>query len=625
MDMGLRAKLIIAFGVLGIALAALVYRATRPPEIYVFAGVAGPDTPTIVPPSVDTRWQKYGGGAKSRLAILLTDEHAPWLGLAHGLKSIGVPFTITTDYAEAVTHRVVLVYPRISGLMSAEALKALATVPRDGGTLIGVNVLGGGLEEVFGFASVEPSHQHFELRFDAKAAQRFGFVDPHEQVLSLGNRAKATEAVVGSYGYLGADQYALARYEDGQAAITERSIGAGKAYAVGIDLGSYMLQGYNNREESVGRSYDNGFEPSIDVLLRLLRSLYRAGESDAVTLGTVPFDRALSVVLSHDIDYTKSLPNSVAYAAFEKSQGVRATYFMQTKYLRDFNDDVILNGDTAHYLHQLGEMGMEVGSHTVAHSRVFKDFPLGTGKERYPDYRPFVRDRNTAVGGSVLGEVRVSKFLIETVGGYAPVISFRPGELSNPFALPQVLEAAGYRYSSSVTANSSLTHLPFQLDYNRGNTAETPIYEFPITIEDEELPPMGERLPQGIELAHKIARYGGSVVVLIHPDILGHKFDFERGFVAALQPEAWFGTLGELGAWWAAREAVAVDVADIGSDRAVTLTLPQHIAGLGLSVPAGWIYRASEPADLKIAVAESGVLIAEAQGRITLRFTAVPR
>jgi hypothetical protein len=211
MDMGLRAKLIIAFGVLGIALAALVYRATRPPEIYVFAGVAGPDTPTIVPPSVDTRWQKYGGGAKSRLAILLTDEHAPWLGLAHGLKSIGVPFTITTDYAEAVTHRVVLVYPRISGLMSAEALKALATVPRDGGTLIGVNVLGGGLEEVFGFASVEPSRQHFELRFDAKAAQRFGFVDPHEQVLSLGNRAKATEAVVGSYGYLGADQYALAR------------------------------------------------------------------------------------------------------------------------------------------------------------------------------------------------------------------------------------------------------------------------------------------------------------------------------------------------------------------------------------------------------------------------------
>jgi len=623
--MGLRAKLIIAFGVLAIAGAALAYRMTRPPEIYVFAGVAGPDTPTIVPPPVDTPWRKYSGGGKSRLAILLTDEHAPWLGLAHGLKSIGVPFTITTDYAEAVTHRVVLVYPRISGLLPGEALKALAAVPRDGGTLIGVNVLGGGLEEVFGFASAQPSRPHFELRFDVKAAQRFGLVDPHEQVLSLGNRAKSAQAVVGSYGYLGAEQYALARYEDGQAAITERSIGAGKAYAVGIDLGFYMLQGYNNREESVGRSYDNGFEPSIDVLLRLLRSLYRAGEGDAVTLGTVPFDRALSVVLSHDIDYTRSLPNSVAYAEFEKSQGVRATYFMQTKYLRDFNDDVILRGDTAHYLRQLGEMGMEVGSHTVAHSRVFKYFPLGTGEERYPDYRPFVRDRDTAVGGTVLGEVRVSKFLIETIGGYAPVISFRPGELSNPFALPQVLEATGYRYSSSVTANSSLTHLPFQLDYNRENTAETPIYEFPVTIEDEELPPMGERLPQALDLAHKISRYGGTVVVLIHPDILGQKFHFEQGFVAALKPEAWFGTIGELGAWWAARDAATVDVANSGRDRAVTLTLPQRISGLGLSVPSGWTYRASDPADLKLAVAESGVLIAEAQGTVTLHFTIAQR
>lgn len=84
-----------------------------------------------------------------------------------------MPFTITNDYAEAVTHRVALVYPRISGLMSSEALKALAAVPRDGGTLIGVNVPGGGLEEEFGFSTTEPSRQHFELRFDAKAAQRF--------------------------------------------------------------------------------------------------------------------------------------------------------------------------------------------------------------------------------------------------------------------------------------------------------------------------------------------------------------------------------------------------------------------------------------------------------------------
>jgi hypothetical protein len=57
----------------------------------------------------------------------------------------------------------------------------------------------------------------------------------------------------------------------------------------------------------------------------------------------------------------------------------------------------------------------------------------------------------------------------------------------------------------------------------------------------------------------------------------------------------------------------------------MTLTLPDKIAGLGLSVPSGWTYRGSEPEDIKLAVSESGVLLAEAQGTIKLRFTAPPR
>src|SRR5262249_60896734 len=89
--MGLRAKLIIAFGVLAVAIAAVAYRVTRPPEIYVFAGVAGPDTPTIVAPPIETPWQKYSGGSKRRLPLLLTAQHAPWRGPAPRRKSIRGP------------------------------------------------------------------------------------------------------------------------------------------------------------------------------------------------------------------------------------------------------------------------------------------------------------------------------------------------------------------------------------------------------------------------------------------------------------------------------------------------------------------------------------------------------
>ena len=68
------------------------------------------------------------------------------------------------------------------------------------------------------------------------------------------------------------------------------------------------------------------------------------------------------------------------------------TYFIQTKYMRDWNDNVFFNQAGLTPLKQLSALGMEIGSHSVAHSRVFNTLPLGSGNERYPSYRPFVRN-----------------------------------------------------------------------------------------------------------------------------------------------------------------------------------------------------------------------------------------
>jgi hypothetical protein len=91
-----------------------------------------------------------------------------------------------------------------------------------------------------------------------------------------------------------------------------------------------------------------------------------------------------------------------------------------------------------------------------------------------------VKNRNATSNGTILGELRVSKFLLEHFSEQG-LMSFRPGELSNPVALPQALQAAGYRYSSSTTANNSLTHLPYQLNYDRLNDTEMDVFEFPVT------------------------------------------------------------------------------------------------------------------------------------------------
>lgn len=587
-------------------------------DFHRFPGVSGPDHATVVPPRVPTLWTTYGEGSESRLAILLTDPDSSWLGLAHGLKSIGVPFRITRDVREALTHQVVLVYPTISGkVLTSDELHALAEFPKSGGTLIGLQVVGGGLNEVFGFHEAVVSRQRYDLRLAESDPLLAELTDPREQHLRVGIRDKGV-AVMGTYGYT-ESVAPLARFDDGTAAITQKSYGRGRAYAIGLDLGFLLLKGYNNRGEELVRIYDNQFDPTLDVWLRLLKSIYRTAQAGAVTLGTVPFGKSLSVMLTHDVDFTQSIKNAVDYAEYEKGQGVVGTYFIQVKYIRDYNDDIFFNDEGVRYLARLAELGMELGSHTIAHSKVFNRFPMGTGREIYPAYAPFVKDRTTALNASILGELRVSKFLIDHFSGQS-IVSFRPGELSNPFSLPQALLATGFRYSSTATANNSLTHLPYQLNYDRLTDSEVELFEFPVTIEDEELPKMGDRLPEALEVARQISRYGGSMVVLIHPNILDHKLAFEKGFIEGVRPYAWFGSVREFGRWWAARNQVQLDVAQGERSVTVTVTTPEPVAGLTLEVPGGWRFDPSRSSSKGIQQRGTVVTLPELTGPRTLTF-----
>lgn len=560
-------------------------------EMYTFENLEGPTSVTPVSAVRETSWTEYESGGASRLAILLTDPDSAWLGLARGLKSIGVPFIITDDYRRAVTHHVVLVYPQISGqVLSAEALTKLAEFARERGTLIGVNVLGG-LNTLFGFEEIESyrRHEHITLISDHELVQPLNEIFQSEIRIA---RASNPDLRFGTHAYLKTRDPPLAVYDDGRAAITQRKFERGRAYAFGFDIGSLLQRSYGSRTEGIAVEYANHFEPSLDLLLGLLKRIYQEGEPNAVTLGTVPNARKLSLMLSHDIDYQQSMENAVAYAQHERGEGFAATHFLQTKYVRDWNDDIFF--DDAHAIHvtSLQALGMELGSHSVSHSLLFAEFPLGDGKETYPHYQPFVKSAEKTYGGSILGELRVSKFLIESVASETQVSSFRPGHLRNPKTLPQSLATVGFRYSSSVTANVALTHLPFQLTHGRNGKMALDVFEFPITVEDELDAPMLNRLPEAIELANRIGRFGGIFVVLIHPDVLGQKLEFQKKLVAALKDSAWMGSIGEFGEWWAARDALEVDVINSGEQTVtVKLVSKTHITGLPVEVPNDWVPR----------------------------------
>jgi peptidoglycan/xylan/chitin deacetylase (PgdA/CDA1 family) len=534
----------------------------------------GPASSTHIRHSAPTQWPAFSSGGTSRLAVLLTDTTAPWLPLAHGLRTIGVPFVITRDYHAALTHRVVFVYPMISGrLLDGDALRALAEFS---GTLIATNVLGGGLEAKFGFGEAVPSRSRTAMTFSAEAVQRFGLDDPRERTL----RAPA------GYGYTRPAARPLATFDDGTAAVTVQ----GRAYALGVDLGALLETGYGGHAETLARAYDNEFEPTIDVWLRVIRRLYVDGEPNAVTLGTVPDGQPLAVMITHDVDYTRAVNNARTYADFERGAGIAATYFVQTKYVKDYNDDVFFDDETAPRLRQLQAAGMELASHSVAHSRQFASLPVGTGDERYPSYRPFVANATATTGATVLGELRISKYLLESIAPGDTISAFRPGYLAEPRALPQALAAVGYRYSSSTTANTSLTHLPFALTDDRAGEAESGVFEFPVSIEDEAAPRMDARLGDALDVARRVARYGGEMVVLIHPNVADYKLRFEQGFVNALRPTAWFGTVSGFGRWWAARDGVTCDVTADGATRALRVSSPAGFEGLAITVPADWRY-----------------------------------
>ncbi|QAU34479.1 polysaccharide deacetylase family protein [Janthinobacterium sp. 17J80-10] len=588
-------KLFRPYVLLAVAIATIagIYLLSTQKTIYRFSEFSGPARSDAIKPMQRARLQDFSGAASSsRLAVLITDPDSDWLGLVHGLRTIGVPFVLTQDYKKALAHNVVLVYPTISGkVLAKDALQALASFPQEGGTLVGFEILGGGVNEVFGIAGSEASRSFKELRISDGEAAAFALPHAEDRRIPLAGKASGTAA----YAFLPTTGKVVAEYDDGRAAIVRRDAGKGHAVAIGLDIGAYLAKAYNGRQE-FDNHYVNAYTPAADSLLRILRSLYQTFEPLAVALDTVPDGRAASLIITHDVDYTKSIRNAVRYAEYEKASGIKATYFIQTKYVRDWNDDIFFDEHGAALTRTLASLGMEIASHSVSHSRVFSKFPLGDGTERYPAYLPFVKDKYDTKDGTILGELRVSRFLLESVVPGQSVVSFRPGHLEYPFALPQALDATGYRFSSTVTSGIANSHLPFKLNYSREGQAETAVFEFPITIEDELARPMTARLPATIAILDKLRNYGGMCVVLIHPDV----FDDKLAFLEALVPKAkamgaWTGTLAEFGHWWAARDTVNVDVVRDGKRVVFKASAEREFDKIAFLVPAAWRLDASAP------------------------------
>ncbi len=503
------------------------------------------------------------------------------------LKEMGIPFFVTRDLRAALRHRLLLLYPDVDGTtFDAAQAQAITDFVAHGGVIFAQDVFWGGFKPLFGFEDVTALRTRHKIVFETTGANAtdpvFRYLNrPAEKEVPLGS--PEIKEVIWTNGYkAAAGTETLGRFEDGSAAVLRHDVGRGHAYLIGVALNDVVLRNQQNRDYEAQRIYVNGFEPGTDVWLLILRAWYETYSDTGIRLGTIPQGKRSVLMLSHDVDWEYSFQPMLAFADFEKSAGASSTFFVQTKYRDDATSHSFFFGQALDVLRELTARKSDIGSHTVIHTKLFNKVPLGTGEEKYPSYRARATRDNPAQDATALGEVCVAKSLLDGELAGHDTIFFRAGHLRVPPYLPEALVRCGYEFDSSFTAGDVLSNFPYELDFDLGMTEPTRIFEFPVTFEDEQLPPLLDRIPAMLETIEANAENGAPSVLLIHSNNSTDKLEAERGILSRLPKDILAENMTEYARFWKARSQVRWFPRLVAGEEQIEINSELPIAGLTL-------------------------------------------
>jgi hypothetical protein len=331
-------------------------------------------------------------------------------------------------------------------------------------------------------------------------------------------------------------------------------VGKGTVYLLGLSLADVVLRSQNNRDYEAERHYVNWFEPGADIWMLILRAWYETSTKQWIRLGTIPNGQRSAVLLSHDVDWENSFVPSLDFARIETKNDANSTFFVQTKYVDDANSKAFFFQPELEILRRLKSQGSSIGSHSIIHSRGFNKFDLGSGAETYASYRPHGLGFDTASGATVFGEVRVSKELLDGELPGQQTIFFRAGHLRAPRSLVEALERCGYQFDSSFTADDVLSNFPYALPREPGFKEDSEIYEFPVTIEDEESPGFARRVPQALDVIQANAENRAVSVLLVHSNESEHKGAAEENLLQQVPADVLKSDMLSFAKFWRARD-----------------------------------------------------------------------
>ena len=493
------------------------------------------------------------------------------LAVRNCLELLGIPFRTTTEVEVATRYPLVLVGGILfnTEVTPAEQEALYAYVER-GGVLLATQVQGSNFFPLFGLEGAMTSRTNFRVRFAPAAEPALRYLNrPQERTVSLGDPALYSETVWSTEYVPGRRTKVLARYENGAVAFTVHPYGRGLAYALGIGFKETTLLPQLARSFQAARRWINSFEPSGDVFRLILRGLYEDNVHPFLLVHTVPEGHRTALVLSHDVDTRESFRNSFLFAQMEASLGVRSTFFVTTKYFRDETDIGYYTPGRIAWLRRVKELGFAVESHSVSHSLTFDEFPVGSAPADPSSYEPATP--------TLFGEVLVSKQLLDRDLGQETA-GFRAGYLRYPSALLRVLEATGYTYDSSVSAQWVLTNFPyFGFRERKLGAEQSRIVVVPVTLDDSRdflIPGREEQVLRAwAEIIEANAENGASTCLLIHPTDVTYKLETERRLIMAHRgKDIWIGDVGSLARFWRHRARLRPTLRT-GSGEATTIVL----------------------------------------------------
>jgi len=466
-------------------------------------------------------------GPQSRAVALYShaDAAASVLALQDAFRSLGVPFRRVRSLEDALSAPLIFVCGDIEG--NAVALnyeKTLRPYLETGGVVVFENVTASDLGKLAGFAGAIPLRTRHSMKFTESVLL--------ENTASLGS--SQYPEVIWTVGYLPAGSEVLAQFDDGSAALLRHKVGKGLVYTIGAGWLDTILRPRQNRDFEAQRVYVNALDSSADLFLLLLQELYWKHVPNSIRLYGLPRGAPGLVILTHDVDWEFSVAPVRSFVEAEKKYGIRGTFFVQAKTKKDYNGPAVLTRSTDIQLMVALNEGADLESHSVSHSRWFNTMPAGTGTETSETYSPSATGFRTITGASVAGEVCVSKQRLEAAFSRQVVI-FRAGHLRVPPTLPETLEHCGYIADSSLTAADVMTSVPYRLFKTLGFEEPTNIFEFPITVEDEQWH-LNKHTQDVLDLVKVQGAIGAPTVILIHPTNATDKLEAETQILRNLPP-----------------------------------------------------------------------------------------